>query len=531
MALRLGLAVAVLLAVAVARAQPSPPRCRLKIELVDSRTGQSLPGLVSFRLPQGQVVRPRELLDRGQGIKPGEPIHDWCVLPEPSVVDLPQERWTLSAFSGLETELAVLEVDLRGRAEHAVKLPLVRFFDARHSGWQCANTHVHLQKVSLPESDRYLREVARSEGLDIVYVSYLVERAIDDLEYTTNKYTLRDLHRLSGADTHFDNGQEHRHNFGAYEEGYGHVMFLHLPELVRPVSLGPGITGQGTDGIPLRPGIDRARQMGATIIWCHNQWGLEDVPNWLAGRLHANNIFDGATHDSYQHSFYRYLNAGLKVPFSTGTDWFIYDFSRVYVPALRRLTSEEWLQQLAAGRSFITNGPLLDLAVDDARPGDTIDLPAPGAVRVRARAVGRLDFQRIELIRNGRVIDTAASRPSAGQFEAVLERAVTIDSPCWLAVRTPPPSSDRDPMFQLPTPNNEYGRELFSHSSAVYVCLAGKSVLLPEAVRDLLEETRRNKSLIESKALFASPAERQRVLELYAEAISDLQQRLEAARP
>ena len=39
----------------------------------------------------------------------------------------------------------------------------------------------------------------------------------------------------------------------AFKEGYGHVMFLHLPELIQPVSIGPGISGKGTDGIPLRP--------------------------------------------------------------------------------------------------------------------------------------------------------------------------------------------------------------------------------------------------------------------------------------
>jgi hypothetical protein len=529
---RLGFGVALFLCIGpAALAQQPPARCRLKIELVDAQTGQSWPGVISLRTGRGEILRPRELLDRGLGIKDDEPIHAWRVLPEPMVIDLPQEPLKLEAFSGLHTELATIELDLRGKDMHSVKVPLVRFFDVGAASWQCANTHVHLQKVSFPESDRYLREVARCDGLDIVYVSYL-ERAVDDLEYTTNKYTLQDLHRLSGPHTHFDNGQEHRHNFGAYEEGYGHVMFLHLSELVRPVSLGPGITRQGTDGIPLRPGIDRACQMGSTIIWCHNAWGLEDVPNWLAGRLHANNIFDGGTHGSYQHSFYRYLNAGLKVPFSTGTDWFIYDFSRVYVPAPKRLSSEEWLAQLAAGRSFITNGPFLELTVDDARPGDTHDLAAPGAVRVRARAVGRLDFQRIELIQNGRVIRTAASQASGGHFAAALDLALPIDQPCWIAVRTPPPSSDRDPMFQTPTPKNEYGRELFSHTSAVYLTLNGKSVLLPEAVEDLLQETKQNKAFIEGKAFFASDTERRQVLGVYDEAIGWLAKRLaDAQRP
>ena len=100
------------------------------------------------------------------------------------------------------------------------------------------------------------------------------------------------------------------------------------------------------------------------MIWCHNTFGHEDIPNWVAGLLHAQNIFDGGDHGSYEDTFYRYLNVGMKVPFSTGTDWFIYDFSRVYVPLAGELTTKRWLAELAAGRSYITNGPLLELTAD-----------------------------------------------------------------------------------------------------------------------------------------------------------------------
>ena len=48
--------------------------------------------------------------------------------------------------------------------------------------------------------------------------------------------------------------------------------------------------------MPLKAGIEKAQSFGSKIIWCHNQWGLEDIPSWVMGRLHANNIFDGGTH-------------------------------------------------------------------------------------------------------------------------------------------------------------------------------------------------------------------------------------------
>ena len=155
---------------------------------------------------------------------------------------------------------------------------------------------MHLKKTSRSETDRYLIECSKADGLDIVFVSYL-ERPSEDVHYSTNNYTRKQLRALSNDHTHFDHGEEHRHNLSAWEEGYGHVMLLNIPELIKPVSIGPGITGSGSDGIPLRTGIDRARDFDASVIWCHNAWGLEDIPSWLTGRLDANNIFDGGTFD------------------------------------------------------------------------------------------------------------------------------------------------------------------------------------------------------------------------------------------
>src|SRR5262249_9135504 len=157
----------------------------------------------------------------------------------------------------------------------------------------------------------------------------------------------------------FSNGEEHRHNFGGYGEGYGHVMFLNLKELVKPVSLGPGITGGGDDDAPLRTGIDAARKQGATIIWCHNRFGHEDVLNALPGRLAALTVFDGSRRGSFEETYYRYLNIGLRMPISTGTDWFVYDFARVYARVPDKLIASRWLEALKAGNCQATNGPLL----------------------------------------------------------------------------------------------------------------------------------------------------------------------------
>ena len=209
----------------------------------------------------------------------------------------------------------------------------------------------------------------------------------------SNEYTLADLERLGGRDLLFGNGEEHRHNGGG-GEGYGHVMFLNIRELVRPVSIGVGITGRDPDWPPLRPGIAQARDRRATVVWCHNRLGHEDVPSWLGGLVDAQNIFDGGSTGSYAESFYRYLNIGLKVPFSAGTDWFIYDFSRVYARLEGPLTVPDWLAALKARPHVHQQRPAARFRVGASQPGDTIRLAQPGNYDFR-RATGRHDFRQL----------------------------------------------------------------------------------------------------------------------------------------
>jgi hypothetical protein len=503
-------------------AAPAPDgRRAVALELL--LDGKPVAGFVRIEDEAGNAVPPEELLNRGLGLDDAHAARRWWVLPGPAAIRLPRRALRVLAVHGLET--AIARAELAADAS-SLSVPLRRFQDPRAAGWRSANTHLHLQKVSRAVADRYLLEVPRADGLDALFVSYL-ERAEADREYVSNGYADADLRAFTErSGVVFGNGEEHRHNFTPFGEGYGHVMFLDLPKLVRPVSLGPGITKQGTDGVPLRRGIDRARADGATLLWCHNTFGLEDVPSWAAGKPHAQNIFDGdpEAHGSYQDTFYRYLNAGLRVPFSTGTDWFIYDFSRVYAPVAALRTPREWLRELESGRTFITNGPLLEFEVEGAGIGGTVKLERPGVVRFRAKAAGRVDFRALEVVRNGEVVASERSAPRDGHFAASFTGAVDLPGPGWLALRAPPPpvKEKPDPAF----PRSELGGALFAHTSPVYVEVAGRSQRDLEAVRGLLEEVRKAKGIVEKSAVFADAHERGHVLEIYDAAAATLEKLL-----
>jgi hypothetical protein len=505
--------------------------CALTLQLTDAETGQPVPGWVRFRDGDGNQVKVSELFPRD--LTPGvqQRIDHWSVIVKPTVVKLPRRKIVVEALFGLETERATVTVDLSGKAESSLSIPLKFFYRAKQHGYRSANTHLHLMKLNREDSDRYLREIPKADGLDVLFLSYL-ERAEAQKDYISNRYTQADLDELTRqSGVAFGNGEEHRHNFAAQGQGFGHVMLLDIKQLILPVSIGQGIMKTGTDGLPVQRGIDQARRDGATIIWCHNDFGLEDIPNLVSGRIHALNIFDGNRVSSYKHSFYRYLNAGLRVPFSTGTDWFMYDFARVYVPANQTaVTPRSWLKNLAAGQSYITNGPFLELRVAGKQLGETVKLSSPGEVEISARAVGRLDFERIELIQNGKVIKTQASHPEEGHFVAEIRSSLPIEASSWLALRLPPQPVKDDPELTAPVPLNELGQPLFAHTSPIYVEVAGRRIFDRAVAESLIAEMEESIRQIGKQGLFADEEEKARVHSVYLEGIDILKKQLADVR-
>jgi hypothetical protein len=510
------------LARAAARAEEPPQphanqeSCRLRVQLRNASDGQPLPGILRITNVDSEKAIPL----------PGE-IHrelNWYAIQPDLMVTVPRTRIRVEAFHGLDRERVSRELDLTGMSQASVDILLRQFYDAKSQSLHSGNTHLHLMKMTYLEALEYLRTVPSADGLDLVFLSHL-RRIPDERDYISNQvvensFTGGELQRLSRHGVLFGNGEEHRHNFGRGGEGYGHVMLLDLLRLIQPVSIGPGIMQDGTDWPPLRNGIRSARADGATVIWCHNQFGLERLPNWMTGELHAQNIFDGGDHGSYEETFYRYLNLGLSVPFSTGTDWFIYDFSRVYVPVSEPLTTKNWLSALRSGKSYITNGPFLELTLDDRPIGDTVALDAPRAVTIRGRGIGRSDFRRIELVHNGEVVRMAACRKLEGHFVADLEFSLPIREPGWVALRIP-----RD------AGKNELDKPLFAHTSAIYLELEGRRIFRPEIAREMITEIETNQQKIVSEARFANERDRDDVLRVHREGIESLRKRISQARP
>jgi hypothetical protein len=524
----------------LAQAAPSTPRetsptVPLRIEVT---VGESAPvgALVRITSPStGKLVSLPAHLGRPMG---------WYSLEAGAQISVPAGELKIEACHGLETEVASVTTHAREGAENRVRIALRRFYDARARRLAGGNTHLHLQYSNAPvagavlrnrpQAEEYLRNVADSDALDLVFVSHLV-RTSEDARYVSNQFTRDDLLRWSNSRYIFVNGQEHRHEGGLasgrggpQEVRYGHVLFLDLPQLVPPVSYGAIFdpAKKPSDAVPMRKAILAAREQQSTIIWCHGQQGQEDIPNWVDGVLHAQNIYDGGSEGTFETLFYTYLNAGMRVPFSTGTDWGTYDFSRVYVPIEGEITSRAFRDALAQGRSFITNGTLLEFDVEGQRPGDTVALASGRTVRLRGRAIGREDFAQVEIIFNGRVIARASSRRADQHFATELDTTFSVTEPGWFALRIPTALPYNDRTAYTGAGSNIFGKALFAHTSAVYVSVGGRSVGKTADMETLVRGIDASIATIEAKGAFASDAERDSLLAMYRSAANKLRERM-----
>ncbi len=496
-------------------ARPQAEGVKVRLRLVDAETGQARGGMVRvFPKDSDKPLSLPGLFDRLRGLEKSAAVAGWHVVPAAGVeTTLPRNALRLEAVSGLETTLRRQEFDLSAGTSREVTVQLTALFRPKKLGLAAGNTHLHLRGLTREEADDYLRQIPAADGLEVMFISYL-ERHKDDASYITNRYPIGDLKQFNATGVLFNNGEEHRHNFQGYGQGYGHVMLLDIKQLVKPVSIGAGIMGTGPDEPSLSPGIEDARKQGGTVIWCHNTFGHESVPNALAGRLDAFNVFDGSRTGRFEDRYYRLLNVGLRLPLSTGTDWFMYDFARVYARVAGPLTIKSWLDAVKAGRCVATNGPLLTLTVDGKEVGERLALDKPRAVRVEAAGTGRHNFQKLELVQNGKVIATQPAENKDGAYAARLSREVKIDGPAWFAVRIDA------------TTKNEFNQRLFAHSSPVYLDVAGQRVFDIEAARDLLRQLEEAQAEIRAKGQFSNAQASERVLAVYQQAVRDLTERI-----
>jgi hypothetical protein len=172
--------------------------------------------------------------------------------------------------------------------------------------------------------------------------------------------------------------------------------------------------------------------------------------------------------------YYDFLNLGCKLTASAGSDvpWGgTIGEVRVYAYLGEEpFSADAWFVAFKRGRTFASSGPMVDLRVNEAMPGDELAVQDERPLRIRARAWGdpqRMKPITLEIVRHGDVIRSAQSTAS-DPSEVEVDFEVDAGQGFWIAARV------------------RSGEGTSAHTTPVYVVREGLRFWKYDRVEELL---------------------------------------------
>ena len=329
---------------------------------------------------------------------------------------------------------------LRVTANMDVEVVLSRLASLRSEGWYSGDLHVH-RKID------DIKLLMTAEDLDYAPVIQWWNAPA------------KDVHPLDSTEFQFDGHRIYSAMAGEDERAGGALLYFGLN---RPLDL----SVKSREFPSPMKFVQEARSIN------ENAWiDIEkpfwwDVPTWLAsGKMNsiglANNHMNrsgmlvneawGKRRDIQrlpnprgngfwtQEIYYHILDAGLRIPPSAGSASGVLKnpvgYNRVYVQLNgSEFTREHWFESLAAGRCFVTNGPLLRVKANGTWPGATLKLSSSDAREVEFDIFLTTNdpISEVEIIYNGRVVKRITCTDKPDQH---LSGRIEIDQPGWFLVR------------------------------------------------------------------------------------------------
>ena len=390
-------------------------------------------------------------------------------------LDMPPGQATVEAVKGFEYVPVKMQASVVSERTTTVTLTLKRLADMPASGWQSGDIHMHPNHV--PGGLYMTMEdcLLLAKGEDI-HVASLLAGSVGVLAHVfdTEYFNYGKPDPVSTPEYLVAVQQEVR-NVSAM---FGHIALLGISRFVEPFYIGQAKSTDWEDYPPLYVPAMAAKKQGAAVVYLHpadkpeipvgDHLAREFPVDIALGAVDALDVLSNLDEEGGCWMYYHILNCGLKCTASAGTDsqmdvmrHALPGASKVYVRTSAPLTYEKWLEAYKAGRTFVSNGPLLSLEVEGEGPGGEIELPAARSVRVTAKAQSIVPMTALELIVNGEV--AASIDATQGGTLAEISRDLPIGKSSWIAARVWGPAN------RLVVNDTK----AFAHTTPVY-CYVGK---------------------------------------------------------
>jgi hypothetical protein len=349
--------------------------------------------------------------------------NDHHVIDGRDVLELPEGKYRLEIERGPEYEAVVRDLQVRARADMSSRAELKRIVDLSAEGWWSGELHVHrpLANIEL---------LMRAEDLHVAPV----------ITWWNSKDLWEGKEIPASLVTTFDGNRFFHVMAGEDEREGGALMYYSLP---KPL----GIRGASREyPSPVTFLLEAKKTPGVHADIEKPFWW--DTPVWLAtGKIDTigiavNHMCRSLMYETeawgkprpvdrmpaprgngtwVQELYYHVLNAGLRVPPSAGSASGVLanpvGYNRAYVHLDGELTYEKWMEGLRAGRSFVTNGPLLRVKANGKLPGEVFASDGPLTIELDAKLDGRDPVEALEIIRDGKVERRVPVKEGLGRLE------------------------------------------------------------------------------------------------------------------
>jgi hypothetical protein len=372
----------------------------------------------------------------------------WAYIDGSCEINLPPGPLHISAAKGPEHRPLEADVQLVP-GKLSLRFEIERWSDIRADGWRPGDTRCHFiaPHAALLE--------AQAEDLSVVH---LLARMTEDAGGWSHA-AIPNLLAFSGQAPCLRTPDcEVVVNTENYHPELGSLGLLNCHRVVHPLRFGgPDDAEEWT----LSDWCGQCHRKKGLVVWTRTAHATpqfrhgEPLADLLLGEVDA---FEITGNDDQALGslplWYDLLSIGLRVPLAGASGK---ESNAALLGAMRTYVhvtpEQDWIEGLRAGRTFISNGPLVTFSVDGRLPGSVLQAAAGSTVRVQAGVRALLPFDKLEVLHNGQVAASAAAAndPAA----AAIDLAFPLRESCWLAARCTGPGQ-------------------FGHTSAVYVEVRGK---------------------------------------------------------
>jgi TolB protein len=416
--------------------KPVQPTGRARVRVLGP-DGRPMPARVTIDAADGRSYTPEG------GFHRISPVTDTHYFPSTGTfeVEVPAGAMRLFAVRGFEYLPANAEVNVPADRVVDVELRLPRLVDAPAMRWYSGDTHTH---------------DLHQGGFGLTHEQYFNMLLAEDL-HMTNALIHMDGTRwmgrpgdLTGKPSPLSTGTHILQYAEEFRGNMGHIGMLGIKEFAMPLSAGTGQTVYSAER-PNYSYVDAAHAQGGIAGYMHPYSRRVVQPEDGAGSeivldvaLGKGDFYD-VTNIPYDdllnaEMYYRYLNAGFRLPATGGSDDFGNSWngappggSRTYAKVEGAFSAKSWLDAVKAGRTFGTTGPLLFLTVNGHKPSDEIMTTGPADLQIKCDVASVVPLEKIEIIVNGEVAKSIPVTGRVGRY--TLTETVKLEASGWVAAR------------------------------------------------------------------------------------------------